>query len=187
MTWTPREFITGPIALVRLLYQLATRGIVNRSRLMEELPEGVASSTTLKQVKQVISPDVILKIISLSKKRLTAVREEGRECVTGKKDFKRAHLLYLSASELAWSLLELNQSLNERFATEFKGVTKELVLSLGNAVEMCLRRTDYTRAIIAALGVDWVLRHTAPGEDVPNDIIEKNQRRLAQAKHNLRD
>ncbi|KAK7684543.1 hypothetical protein QCA50_012490 [Cerrena zonata] len=143
--WTPREFITGPIALVRLLTTLASRGLIDRARTMEELPEGVSPSTTIKQVKQILSSEIMLKIISLSKKRVKSVREEGRDCVTTQKDYKKAHLLYLSASELAWNLLELNQSLGGRFDTEVEGVTKELVLFLLVMLPKCVSGAWTTR------------------------------------------
>ena len=180
VVWTPREFLTGPIALLSVLNQLAKRGILASAHSMTELPEQTSPTVTLQNVQKILDPQVISKVISLSKRRIATTREEGRDCVK-EKDLKRAHLLYLSASELAWSLLEFNKSSHGKFGTELEGVTKELVLCLGNATEMCLRRMDNVRAIIPALAVDWVLKHISYDEEISQDIVDKNKRRLIQA------
>ncbi|CAL1698870.1 unnamed protein product [Somion occarium] len=180
-----RESVTGPIAFVRLFTKLIERGLLEQSQSWTTLPEGILPSTTLKQVKQILSPEIVKKVLSLAMKRITAYREVGRDFVQMEKNNRIAYLVYLHGAELGWDLLELNRTSGGKYTTDIRGARKELVLCLGNAAEMCIRLSKFRRALVSATAVNQVIQDASQDEGITTDLAEKNKRRLAEAKRKI--
>lgn len=180
----PREEIIGPIALIRLLTRLAERGLLEQSQAWTQLPEGTSPSVTLNNLKQITSPSIIKKILTIAVKRITMYREIGRQRVqTGA--HHRALLAYVPATELACCLLEFDSVTSGKYSREIRGARKELVLCLGNAAEMSRRENRNEDSLRFAAAANLYARDAPEVEGITNDLLVKNERRLAQAKRVL--
>ncbi|KAI0783726.1 hypothetical protein C8Q75DRAFT_795269 [Abortiporus biennis] len=183
----PHAEVMGPIAMIRLLTKMAQRNILEEARQFKKLPEGTPAGTNLRQVKQIVAPDVVKKLVLLSMKRLVARRELGRTRLQRQTDVDLAYVRasYLPAAELAAALIEFDEVTNKRWTKFIRGATRELVMDLGNAAEMCIRRKQYDSAFVFALLADKTGRDAPEGEDLATETIQKNQRRLAEARKML--
>jgi len=105
---------------------------------------------SLSQLKQIISPAVIRKFISMSLKRAREIRDvHGRKQVQEGK-LSDARWSYTCGSELSAAIVAFLES--PEVATELKArsldeAKKELVLCLGNAAEMSIRGEKYLEAL----------------------------------------
>ncbi|KAK7685472.1 hypothetical protein QCA50_011336 [Cerrena zonata] len=180
----PREATIGPIALIRVLTCLAERGLLDQSQSWTQLPEGTSPSVTLANLKQITSPPIIKKILTIAVKRASAYREIGRQRVQSNA-YHRALLAYVPAAELSCCLLEFDRVTGRKYSREIRGARKELVLCLGNAAEMSRRKDrkeDFLRFAVAA---NQYAKDALPEEGITGDLIVKNGRRLAEAKRVL--
>lgn len=180
------ETVSGPIALLRLLIVLARRGVLDQASEWRALPEGTAPSTSLTQVKQILSPAVVEKILPLALKRVAARRELGNIRLRAN-DWWHARAAYRPAAELAVCLREFDNVTNGRWASKIRGATKELVLNLGNAAEMSNRKKEYKTALGFASAAVEIGQNAPADEDVTRDLVEKNRRRVDLAKSQVTD
>jgi hypothetical protein len=177
------EALMGPTALVRLLVVLAERGVLTDIESWNALPSG-AAGTSLGQVKQITSPDVIRAIVKTALKRVVLRREKGlKNFAEG--DYELARVAYTSAAELAAALVALDRASVGRWGEHIRDAGKELVVCLGEAAEMALRLKQFPRALNFALGaVETGNSLSAKGEDVAV-LVAKNKKRAEQARCNL--
>lgn len=175
------EPVTGPTALLRLLIVLARRGVLEQVPQWTSLPEATAPSTSLTQVKQILSPAVLDKILPLALKRVVARREIGNTRLR-QNDWWHARSAYRPAAELAVCLTDFDKATNGRWLSKIQGATKELVLSLGNAAEMSNRVKEYETAYRFALAAYQVGQSAPASEDIAQSVLDKNQRRADLAK-----
>ncbi|KAL4246666.1 hypothetical protein ABKN59_008852 [Abortiporus biennis] len=124
----PHAEVMGPIAMIRLLTKMAQRNILEEARQFKKLPEGTPAGTNLRQVKQIVAPDVVKKLVLLSMKRLVARRELGRSRLQRQTDVDLAYVRasYLPAAELAAALIEFDEVTNKRWTKFIRGATREL-------------------------------------------------------------
>ncbi|KAF9647014.1 hypothetical protein BDM02DRAFT_3270577 [Thelephora ganbajun] len=152
-----REEFAGPIAFLRLLLLLSERGLLSKIPSWSTVPsyngdaiEPGVKKPSVSQLKQVTSPAVIRKFVSMSLKRAKELRE-----VYGRKEVQEgklgdARLSYACASELSVAIVaflespEAETELKSRFLDDAK---KELVLCLGNAAEMSIRERKHRRDV----------------------------------------
>jgi hypothetical protein len=144
-----REEFSGPIAFMRLMLLLSERHILSKIPSWSAIPsyhgdamEPGMKKPSLSQLKQITSPGVIRKFVSIALKRVKELREVHgrREVETGK--VVDARWSYACGSELSAAIVAFLES--PEAATELKSkflddTKKELVLCLGNAAEMSIR------------------------------------------------
>ena len=142
------EFV-GPIAFLRLLLLLSERGLLSEISSWSAIPpcdnDGVRpgmKNPSLSQLKQITSPAVVRKFVSMSLRRVKELREvRGRRQVEDGK-FHDARWSYACGSELSAAVVAFlegtgaSTELKSKFSDEAK---KELVLCLGNAAEVSIR------------------------------------------------
>lgn len=144
-----REEFAGPIAFLRLLLLLSERGLLSKLPSWSAIPpydgDAIApgmKKPSLSQLKQILSPAIIRKFVSISLTRVRELRE-----VHGRKEVQRGKVVdarwsYTCGSELSAAIVAFLESpeaateLKTRFLDDTK---KELVLCLGNAAEMSIR------------------------------------------------
>jgi hypothetical protein len=175
------ESVMGPTALIRLVTVLAERGILENIQKWKKLPAGTSSSTTLTQVKQITSLDVLRRILLLGVKRVTARREKGHKRYR-ENDVAYAAVAYSTGAELAAALVAFDRATNGKWADSIRGAHKELVLCLGNAAELALVLKKYRRALVFALGAVSAAENLPPHDRVDENIRQKNQRRVERAR-----
>lgn len=178
------ESVLGPLSLIRTLLVLARRGLLDEISGWTAAPSGTSSSTSLGQIKQITSPEIIRRVVALAFKRVGARREKGKERLD-EKDQDYARVAYTSAAELANTLVALNNATSRTWALQMRGVHKELVLCLGNAAEMALRLKQYKRALGYALCAVSAGVNAPQGEGLDQSTVAKNVRRLEAAKAGL--
>lgn len=180
----PREATMGPIALVRVLTRLAERGLLDQSQTWTELPEGVSPDVSLDNLKQITSPPILRKVLSVTLKRVTAYRDVGKERAQ-RAEHRRALLAFVPAAELASCLLEFNVVTSGKYSEAIRGARKELVLCLGNAAEMAKRKSMHGDALRLAAAAVHYANNAIQDEGITSDLVAKNERRLAEAKRVL--
>ena len=72
------ESLLGPLSLIRTLLVLARRGLLDEIPGWTNVPDNTSPSTSLGQIKQITSPDIIRKIVTLALKRVGARLEKGK-------------------------------------------------------------------------------------------------------------
>ena len=152
-----REEYAGPIVFLRLLLLLSERSLLSKAPSWSAIPsyngdaiEPGMKKPSLSQLKQITSPAVIRKFVSMSLKRVKELREVHgrREVQEGK--LGDARWSYACGSELSAVIVAFLESpeaateLKSRFLTDAK---KELVLCLGNAAEMLIRGKKHLEAL----------------------------------------
>lgn len=183
-----REEFSGPIAFLRLMLLLSER------RLLSEIPSWSAippyrgdavepgmKKPSLSQLKQVTSPAVIQKFVSMALKRVKELRDVHgrREVQTGK--LGDARWSYACGSELSAAIVAFLES--PEAATELKlgflgEAKKELVLCLGNAAEVSIRGEKYLEGLkFASSAVS--ISAGCPG--LPETATTKNRNRYEAA------
>ena len=178
------ESLLGPLSLIRTLLVLARRGLLDEIPGWTKVPDNTSPSTSLGQIKQITSPDIIRKIVTLALKRVGARLEKGKMRLD-ENDQDYARVAYTSAAELAQALVVFNNATSRTWDLQMRGVHKELVLCLGNASEMALRLKQYKRAF------GYALCAVRAGENVPQDegldpsTVTKNVMRLDAARAKL--
>ncbi|KAK7685473.1 hypothetical protein QCA50_011337 [Cerrena zonata] len=180
----PCTELIGPIALLRLLTRLAERGLIMQSQSWTQLPEGTSSSTTVQDIKQILEPTVLKKILAIAVKRISRFREYIRDRVQ-KGLYHTALINYIPLAELALSVLEFDRVTGGTFANATCGARKELVLCLGNAAEMAIRKGLNDDALRLAAAANFYGAGAPREEKIPVEVVEKNKRRLAEAKRVL--
>lgn len=181
----PAQGVGAPTALLRLLSVLEERGIIEDAQSWSTLPAGCVPGTDLRQVKQILSPPVIKKLIPLVIKRMSASRELARMDVATQQWKVRAR--YVEAAQLGAALLAFDRTTEERWGKTTRGLKKELVLCLGNASEMSIRRHDFDAALGFAAWADTIAQTSDPAEGITEDTIAKNQRRIQTAQQGVSD
>ncbi|THH26298.1 hypothetical protein EUX98_g7891 [Antrodiella citrinella] len=189
MGQVPHELIMGPIALLRLLLRLAQRGLLEEAQTWNELPMGCEPSTSLVQVKQITSPAVLKKLLSLSVKRVTARRTLGLERAR-RGDHRHAWFArsaYVPAAELASILVQFDETTHSRYSDSIRGARKELVLCLDLAAGVSMRIQEYESALGFSLGEVTAIEDASLADEIPSDMLPKAKRRIADAKRQLRN
>lgn len=179
----PAQSVGAPTALLRLLVVLAKRGALERAHSWTALPKDCAPGTDLQQVKQIMGHQVLKKLIPLVVKRITYTRESTR--MVAMADPWKARATYVEAAQLGATVLSLDRVTNGRWKDNMRGLKKELVLCLGNAAEMSIRRQDFDAALGYALSADAVAHIASNDEGIPADTIAKNKRRLQTAQQGV--
>jgi len=189
-----REEFAGPIAFLRLLLLLSDRGLLSKIPSWSAIPhyngdamEPGMKKQSLSQLKQITSPTVIKKFVSMALKKVKELREvHGRGQVeTGK--ICDARWSYACGSELSAAIVALLESpeASVKLKTRFLGDARnELVLCLGNAAEMSIRGEQHTE------GLKFASAAVALGERCPGiteTIATKNKNRYATALNAITD
>lgn len=152
-----REEFTGPITFLRLLLLLSERGLLSKIPFWSAIPshdgdamEPGVKKPSLSQLKQITSPAVIRKFVSMSLKKVKELREVHgrREVQEGK--LGDARWSYACGSELSAAIAAFLES--PGVATELKSkllddTKEELVLCLGNAAEVSIRGKKYLEGL----------------------------------------
>jgi len=160
------------------------RGTLEKAQTWDALPAGCEPSTSLAQVKQITSPAVVKKLLSLSVKRVAARRELGlSRTVAG--DPYHTRSAYVPAAELASILLQFDEATNSTYSENIRGARKELVLCLNLAAEESLKLQEYEAALGFSLGVVEAIEGATPTDGTPSDMLSKNKRRIADAKRRV--
>ena len=144
-----REKFSGPIAFMRLMLLLSERRLLSKIPSWSAIPSyhGDAIEPGLKkpglsQLKQITSPSVIQKFVSMALKRVKELRE-----VHGRGEVQRGKLCdarwsYACGSELSAAIAAFLESPEAATELKFKfldDAKQELVLCLGNAAEMSIQ------------------------------------------------
>ncbi|KAF9226366.1 hypothetical protein BS17DRAFT_749768 [Gyrodon lividus] len=174
------EGVLGPTALARLLVVLAQRKALDTIQGLKKAPNGLSSSTSLNHVQQITHPDVIRRFLTIALQRVRYTADKGRERVR-QGDYDFARTAFTNAAELAAALVALDTHTQGQYSKEIRGARKELVLALGNASEMALRRQHYQQALNFGHGAVTVAENIAAEEDLDPKIVAKNKRRVQQA------
>ncbi|KII92611.1 hypothetical protein PLICRDRAFT_172683 [Plicaturopsis crispa FD-325 SS-3] len=179
----PEEVVSGPLALIRIMTVLAERNQLS-TPARKSLPPATSPSTSLNQVQQITAPNVLKAIVNLALKRVVLWREKGHERMRRGSDWEFAGATYQNAAELALALVAFDDATNGQFSATLKAARSEVVLCLGNAAEMALRRGLWARAL------PWAERAVADGEkigppDISAAVVAKNKRRVDMAKSGL--
>lgn len=179
------ESIGGPTAFIRILTVLAQRGSLDAVANWTVLPPGTSSSTSLGQIKQITSPEVVRRCVTLARKRVTARREVGnKRKKQGESDY--ACPAYMSAAELAAALIAFNEASKGAYAEQMRGVHQESVMCLGEASQMALDIGRYRKALnLAGCAVKAAAKIPA-GESVDGNLRKKNLQRVDTAKSKLK-
>ena len=180
----PEMPFSGSVALLRILTVLAQRGTLDQIPSWTSLPADVAPFTDLRQVQQITSPAVIKKLLPLVLKLVVLWRERTRLLVA--RDKYMARVRYLQIAQLAEGIYSFRAAAKGYEAENLQAVTKELVLSLGNAAEMSLRVNDPKAAVGIALVADTIGKDAKESDGIEAEILQKNQRRLESAKKALK-
>ncbi|KAH8103144.1 hypothetical protein BXZ70DRAFT_774710 [Cristinia sonorae] len=180
----PQETTIAPIALTRLLHRLAQRGILDQAQVWTALPPGCDPSTSLAQVKQITSPAVLQKLLSISVKRATARRELGltRE---PKGDHWHTRFGYTPAAELASALVQFDESTGRKWTESVRGARKELALNLNLAAETSMKLKEYETAAAFFTGAVNAIEGASSVDSIPRDMLAKVKRRTAEAKRRI--
>lgn len=178
------ESYMGPTAHIRLLTLLVKDNILENPSKIAQLPTSISTQMTLDQLVQLCSPDKIRKVLSLSRKRVTARREVGHKRFRVDSDLGHAYFAYASAAELAAALIAFNNATQGLYLEEISGAKREQVLCLGNAAEMALGQGLYDRALCCATAAvqsaeSLPIDNSPDGVDV--SIRDKNFRRILRA------
>ncbi|EIW77048.1 hypothetical protein CONPUDRAFT_157320 [Coniophora puteana RWD-64-598 SS2] len=182
------EHIMGPTAIIRLLAVLAQRKALSAIQTLTEAPKELSPSASFSQIQQITHPDVIRRIIEISHKRLRVRLDHGRGSAKGTHacDHQYAREAFAQAAELAAALVALDTHTEGAYMAEIRGARKQLVIALGNAAQMALNLEQWGKAIHFAWGASNVSQNIPPGEELSQDIIKKNKRRIDQANTGLR-
>lgn len=181
----PHETVLGPIALMRLLTRLAKNGILESAQTWTALPDGCAPKTSLAQVKQITSHDVIKKLLSLFVKRVAARREQGVTSSTSGSHYY-TRFMFVPGAELAHVLLQFDEATGGRFAGCIRGTRRELVLCLQQAGEASMKVKEYEPALGFFLGAVAATEVSAPVDGVPRELVTKIKKRVAEVQRLLR-
>ena len=182
------EEFAGPIAFLRLLLLLSERGLLSEIPSWSAIPpcdsdavQPGMKNPSLSQLKQITSPAVVRKFVSMSLKRVKELREvRGRSEVEDGK-LHDARWSYACGSELSAAIVAFLEStgasteLKSKFSDEAK---KELVLCLGNAAEVSIRgrrRLEGLKFASAAVTVG------ATCASITETILTKNRNRYEAA------
>ena len=189
-----REEFAGPISFLRLLLLLSERGLLSKVPSWSVIPhyngnamEPGMKKPSLSQLKQITSPAVIQKFVSMSLKKVKELREvHGRgEAQSG--EHGDARWSYACGSELSAAVAAFLESpeASAELKTEFlDDVKTELILCLGNAAEMSIRGKQHTEGLkFASAAV--ALSGTCPG--ITETIVTKNKNRYATALNAITD
>ena len=188
-----REEFAGPITFLRLLLLLSERDLLPKIPSWSTIPpyDGDAVERGIKkpstsQLKQITSPVVIRKFISMSLKRVKELRE-----VHGRKEVQAGKLgdatwSFACGSELSAAIVAFLESpgaaaeLRTKFLDDAK---KELVLCLGNAAEMSIREQQHLKGLkFASAAV--AIGATCTG--ITETIATKNKNRYTTALNGVR-
>ncbi|THH30608.1 hypothetical protein EUX98_g3578 [Antrodiella citrinella] len=180
----PQEMTIGPITLVRVLLRLAQRGLLKQAQTWTVLPSGCDSSTGLAQIKQITSPAVLNKLLSVSVKRVTARRELGQSRAP-KGDHWHTRSAYVPAAELASVLVQFDKDTNREHSVSIKGARKELVLCLNLAADVSMKLRQYEPAMGFSAGAVAAIENASPADAIPSDMLARIKRRIFDAKRNL--
>lgn len=188
-----REEFSGPIAFLRLLLLLSERGLLSKIPSWATIPscngdaiEPGMKKPSLSQLKQITSPPVIRKFVSMSLKRVKELRDVHgrREVQEGK--FGDARWSYTCGSELSAvivAFLESPEAAAELKSRFLDGAKEELVLCLGNAAEMSIRGRKHLEGLkFASAAV--AIGATCTG--VAEAVVTKNKNRYEAALNAVR-
>ena len=152
-----REEFAGPIAFLRLLLLVSQRDLLSKIPSWSAIPSYRGNDVqpgmkepSISQLKQITSPAVIRKFLSMSLKKVKELREvRGRREVQTRK-LGDATWSYACGSELSAAIVAFLE--NPRAETELKtkfldDAKKELVLGLGNAAEMSIREQRHLKGL----------------------------------------
>ncbi|KIJ61420.1 hypothetical protein HYDPIDRAFT_31294 [Hydnomerulius pinastri MD-312] len=171
------ESVLGPTALARLLVVLAQRQTLDTIQGLKKAPSGLSSSTSLNHIQQITHPDIIRRFLTIALERVRAATAKGRERVR-KEKLDEARLIFTSAAELAAALVAFDTHTQGLYSKEMRGARKELVLALGNASEMALRRKHFQQALNFGHGAVTVAENIPAAEALDPNNVEKNRRRV---------
>ncbi len=181
----PNESTIGPIAFLSLLIQVAKRGLFDQIQSWTQLPAGADPSASLRQVKQMSSPDIVKRMLTLASKRVVARNDQGRGRVQSGEDSFYCHAAYLPAVELAAALVVFDEATDGRWSSSVRGARKDLVLNLGNVAEMSIRAKNFESALGFALEACSRWQSAPSSEAIPRSTLEKNERRVAEARRRI--
>ena len=183
-----REEFAGPISFLRLLLLLSERGLLSKLPSWSAIPhynghavEPGMKKQSLSQLKQITSPAVIQKFVSMSLKRVKKLREVHGRGEVQREKYGDARWSYACGSELSAAIVAFLESPKApvKLKTKFlDNVKKELILCLGNAAEMSIRGKQHTEGLkFASAAV--ALGGTCPG--ITETIVTKNKNRYTTA------
>ncbi|EIW84772.1 hypothetical protein CONPUDRAFT_162123 [Coniophora puteana RWD-64-598 SS2] len=179
------EWVIGPTALMRMYSVLAQRKALDGIPALKKPPSGLSSTTSLKHIRQITHPDIILRAIKISQLRLRTRMDEGRERhrtrTNNDYDVNDACATFMSAAELAAALVALDNHTHGAYATEVLGARKQLVIALGNASEMAFNMGRHQRAFHLASSAVSAAENIPEEEGLSLEIVEKNKRRVNNA------
>ncbi|EIW84759.1 hypothetical protein CONPUDRAFT_116927 [Coniophora puteana RWD-64-598 SS2] len=179
------EWVIGPTALMRMYSVLAQRKALDGIPALKKPPSGLSSTTSLKHIRQITHPDIILRAIKISQLRLRTRMDEGRERhrtrTNNDYDVNDACATFMSAAELAAALVALDNHTHGAYAAEVLGARKQLVIALGNASEMALNMGRHQRAFHLASSAVSAAENIPEEEGLSLEIMEKNKRRVNNA------
>ncbi|EIW77049.1 hypothetical protein CONPUDRAFT_157321 [Coniophora puteana RWD-64-598 SS2] len=184
------ESILGPTALLRLYVVLARRSALTNIQTLPKAPDGLSSSTSLRQIQQITHPDVIRRVIRISHRRLRDILDRARDRAASSSEladagWKWACAGFTNGAELAAALVALDVHTGGVYSATIRGARKQLVIALGNASQMGLNLKQYKRALHFGLGAINAAENIPPGEGLGLGITEKNERRVKCAKAGL--
>lgn len=151
------EEFSGPIAFLRLILLLSERRLLSRIPFWSAIPphhgdtlQPGMKKPSLSQLKQITSPGVIRKFVSMALKKVKELREvHGRgEVQAGK--LGDARWSYACGSELSAvivAFLESPEAGTELKSKSLDDAKRELVLCLGNAAEMSIRGKNHLEGL----------------------------------------
>ncbi|TCD69543.1 hypothetical protein EIP91_007167 [Steccherinum ochraceum] len=168
----PQETTMGPIAMIRLLTRLAERGILDQAQTWTEVPPGCDPSIQLPPIKQITSPAVVNKLLSLSVKRVKKRRELGAARAP-RGDHWHTRSAYIPAAELAMDLLKFDEVTNGRFSASVKGARKELALCLDLAAETSVTLRQHEAALGFSLGAIAAVDEASEADGIPRNPIRR--------------
>ncbi|KAJ6616435.1 hypothetical protein B0H10DRAFT_2036985 [Mycena sp. CBHHK59/15] len=178
----PDESVMGPIAFSRVLAVLASRGVLDTIPKWKKLPDGISTTVSLSQVKDIASQATVRRAILLAVKRVTERREQGHKRIKQDNEMDYAGFAYSSAAELAAALVAFDTATDGKHAECIRGVRKELILCLGNAAEMALGLNQKGRALEFALAAGSAGQNLPETDAVDDSILAKNRRRVERAR-----
>ncbi|KAF9239311.1 hypothetical protein BU15DRAFT_62067 [Melanogaster broomeanus] len=123
-------------------------------------------------VQQITHPDVIRRFLAIALQRVRATADLGREAA-GRVEYDVARTAFADAAELAAALVAFDTHTQGQYRKEITGARKELVLALGNASEMALRRQHHQQALHFSHGAVSMAENIAAEEDLDPSIAAR--------------
>ncbi len=181
----PNENTIGPIAFLSLLTRMAKQDLLDQAQTWDQVPPGTDSSVTLAQLKQMTSPQIVKKMLTISTKRVATKIQEGILSVQSGVDPHASRAAFLPAAELSAAAVVFDETTNGKWSASTRGTRRKLVMSLGEVAEMSLRAKEYGSALGFALEACSRWQSAPSSEAIPRSTLDKNKRRVPEARRRI--